>query len=135
DFIDNQVESSTGTVRARAVVPNPDRMFTPGLFARVQLQGSAEFDALLVDDKAVLTDQDRKYVYVVGEDSTAERRDVVLGRMNDGLRVVQSGLEPGDQVIVNGVQRIFFPGMPVAPTAVAMTPPDATDSVAVADLP
>src|SRR5690606_9583161 len=105
DFIDNQVESSTGTVRARAVVPNPDRMFTPGLFARVQLQGSAEFDALLVDDKAVLTDQDRKYVYVVGEDSTAERRDVVLGRMNDGLRVVQSGLEPGDQVIVNGVQR------------------------------
>ncbi|MGY0613035.1 efflux RND transporter periplasmic adaptor subunit [Luteimonas sp. A501] len=130
DFIDNQVDSSTGTVRARAVVPNPDRVFTPGLFARVQLQGSGEFDALLVDDKAVLTDQDRKYVYVLGDGNTAERRDIELGRMANGLRVVQSGLEPGDQVIVNGVQRVFFPGMPVAPTAVAMAPADTADAVA-----
>ncbi len=66
DFIDNQVDPRTGTIRARAVVPNPDRVFTPGLFARVQLEGSGEFNALLIDDKAVLTDQDRKYVYVLG---------------------------------------------------------------------
>ncbi|WP_132998716.1 efflux RND transporter periplasmic adaptor subunit [Luteimonas arsenica] len=132
DFIDNQVDSTTGTVRARAVLPNPDRVFTPGLFARVQIEGSAEFDALLVDDKAVLTDQDRKYVYVLGEGDTAQRRDVVLGRMVDGLRVVQSGLEPGDRVIVNGVQRVFFPGMPVAPTQVAMVPPPKGEAVATA---
>lgn len=132
DFIDNQVDSTTGTVRARAVLPNPDRVFTPGLFARVQIEGSAEFDAVLVDDKAVLTDQDRKYVYVLGEGDTAQRRDVVLGRMVDGLRVVQSGLEPGDRVIVNGVQRVFFPGMPVAPTQVAMVPPPQGEAVAAA---
>ena len=113
DFIDNQVDASTGTIRARAVLPNPDRALTPGLFARVQLQGSAEFKALLVDDKAILTDQDRKYVYVVGADHTAQRRDIVLGGMADGLRVVSSGLKPNDQVVVDGVQKIFFPGMPV----------------------
>ncbi len=120
DFIDNQVDPATGTIRARAVLRNPDRMFTPGLFARVQLQGSGEFDAMLVDDKAVLTDQDRKYVYVLGKDNKAERRDVVLGREINGLRVVQSGLKPGDKVIVGGVQKVFMPGMPVTPKQVAM---------------
>src|SRR5690606_41957690 len=94
DFSDNRVDPDTGTIRARAVLRNPDGLFTPGLFARVQLEAGAGFEALLVDDKAVLTDQDRKYVYVLGEDNTAQRRDVVLGRMADGLRVVQSGLEP-----------------------------------------
>jgi multidrug efflux system membrane fusion protein len=120
DFVDNQVDPRTGTIRARAVLPNPDRRFTPGLFARVQLQGSGRFRALLVDDKAVLTDQDRKYVYVLGPGNSAQRRDVVLGRMVDGLRVVESGLAPQDKVIVNGVQKVFFPGMPVAPKQVAM---------------
>ncbi|MGY1459388.1 efflux RND transporter periplasmic adaptor subunit [Luteimonas sp. A534] len=132
DFIDNQVDSTTGTVHARAVLPNPDRVFTPGLFARVQLEGSAEFDALLIDDKAVLTDQDRKYVYVLGEDNTAQRRDVTLGRVVDGLRVVESGLESGDQVIVAGVQKVFFPGMPVAPEQVAMAPARGSDAGPVA---
>ena len=132
DFIDNRIDSATGTVHARAVLPNPDRVFTPGLFARVQLEGSAEFDALLVDDKAVLTDQDRKYVYVLGEGDTAQRRDVTLGRVVDGLRVVESGLESGDRVIVAGVQKVFFPGMPVAPEQVAMRPGKAPDAAAVA---
>ena len=125
DFIDNQVDPNTGTIRARAVLPNPDRVFTPGLFARVQLQGSAEFKALLIDDKAVLTDQDRKYVYVVGPDHTAQRRDVTLGSMVDGLRVVTSGLSASDQVVVDGVQKVFFPGMPVKATQVAMGKPAA----------
>jgi membrane fusion protein, multidrug efflux system len=123
DFMDNQVDPRTGTIRARAVLANGDRMFTPGLFARVQLQGSGKFRALLVDDRALLTDQDRKYVYVVGEDGTAQRRDVVPGRVVDRLRVVESGLEPGDHVIVHGVQKVFFPGMPVQAQMIAMGDP------------
>ncbi|GAB3103416.1 efflux RND transporter periplasmic adaptor subunit [Lysobacter terrae] len=120
DFVDNQVDSRTGTIRARAVLKNPDRLFTPGLFARVQLQGSGEFKALLIDDKAVLTDQDRKYVYVLGPKNAAMRKDVVLGRSIDGLRVVESGLTPADKVIVHGVQKVFFPGMPVSPKTIVM---------------
>ena len=120
DFLDNQIDPATGTVRARAVLPNPDRRFTPGLFARVQLEGAAARPAILIDDKAVITDQDRKFVYVVGEDNTAQRRDIVPGRIVEGLRVVESGLAAGDRVIVNGVQKVFMPGMPVAPKAVAM---------------
>lgn len=130
DFIDNQVNPQTGTIRARAVLANPDRVFTPGLFARVQLQGSGEFKALLIDDKAVLTDQDRKYVYVVGADNLAARKDVTLGATVDGLRVVTSGLAPTDKVVVDGVQKIFFPGMPVKAATVAMAKPVATATVA-----
>jgi multidrug efflux system membrane fusion protein len=120
DFVDNQLDRATGTIRARAVLANPDRVFSPGLFARVRLLGSGKFNALLIDDKAVLTDQDRKYVYVLGADNKAERRDVKLGRINDGLRVVTEGLTADDRVIVHGVQKIFFPGMPVAPQEIAM---------------
>ena len=123
DFMDNQVNPDTGTIRARAVLANPDRVFTPGLFARVQLAGSDAFEAMLIDDKAVLTDQDRKYVYVVGEDGSAQRRDIQLGRMIDGLRVVAAGLEPEDRVIVHGVQKIFMPGMPVDAQLIAMGDP------------
>jgi multidrug efflux system membrane fusion protein len=119
DFVDNQLDANTGTIRARAVLANPDRKLTPGLFARVQLQGNAEFTALLVDDKAILTDQDRKFVYVVGADHTAQRRDIGFGGMADGLRVVTKGLNPNDQVVVDGVQKIFFPGMPVKATPMA----------------
>lgn len=123
DFVDNQVDPTTGTIRARAVLPNAERVFTPGLFARVQLLGSGTFRALLIDDKAVLTDQDRKYVYVVDADGRARRKDIQLGRLVDGLRVVQSGLEPGDKVIVHGVQKVFFPGMPVQAQTIAMGDP------------
>jgi multidrug efflux system membrane fusion protein len=134
DFVDNQVDAATGTIRARAVLANAERMFTPGLFARVQLLGSGSFDALLIDDKAILTDQDRKFVYVVGPDNTAQRRDIVPGRMVDGLRIVSSGLTGGEHVIVHGVQKIFFPGMPVKAQPIAMgdPPPGAPRSVAAA---
>ncbi len=124
DFLDNQVDRGTGTIRARALLDNADRRFTPGLFARVRLLGSGQFKAMLVDDKAVLTDQDRKYVYVVDEKGTAQRRDVQLGRSADGLRIVQKGLKPGDRVIVDGVQKVFFPGMPVDAKAVKMGAPN-----------
>lgn len=130
--VDNQVDPGTGTIRARARVDNPDRVLMPGLFARVRLAGSGTAQALLVDDKAVLTDQDRKYVYVLGKGNTAERRDVSLGQVVDGLRVVEQGLKPGDRVIVNGLQKIFMPGMPVAPTTVAMRGAAKPDAVALA---
>ncbi len=131
DFVDNQVDPRTGTIRARAVLANPDQVFTPGLFARVQLEGNEEASALLIDDKAVLTDQDRKYVYVLGPKNAAMRKDIVLGRMADGLRVVTSGLTPQDKVIVHGVQKVFFPGMPVAPKPIAMGDPAPSPQVAV----
>jgi multidrug efflux system membrane fusion protein len=130
DFVDNQVDASTGTIRARAVLKNPDRIFTPGLYARVQLQGSGQFKAMLIDDKAVLTDQDRKYVYVLGEKNAATRKDVKLGPVIDGLRVVSSGLAPTDKVIVHGVQKVFFPGMPVQPKVIAMGAPAPQPQVA-----
>ena len=124
DFLDNQVDSSTGTIRARALLDNADRRFTPGLFARVRVLGSGQFDAALVDDKAVLTDQDRKYVYVVDDKGTAQRRDVQVGRMADGLRIIESGLVKNDRVIVSGVQKVFFPGLPVDAKAVVMGAPE-----------
>jgi membrane fusion protein, multidrug efflux system len=120
DFLDNQVDRSTGTIRARAVLDNKDRLFTPGLYARVRLLGSGEFKAALIDDKAVLTDQDRRYVYVVDKEGKAQRRDVKLGRMVQGLRIVEQGLVAGDRVIISGVQKVFFPGMPVSAKVVAM---------------
>ncbi|CZV79862.1 efflux RND transporter periplasmic adaptor subunit [Enterobacter cloacae] len=121
DFLDNQLTPSTGTIRMRALLDNTQRQFTPGLFARVRLPGSAEFQATLIDDKAVLTDQDRKYVYVVDKESKAQRRDITPGRLADGLRIVQQGLKPGDKVIVDGLQKVFMPGMPVNAKTVAMT--------------
>lgn len=120
DFFDNQLNPATGTIRVRAVVPNPDRLLTPGLHARVQLQGSDELPVLLIDAKAILTDQDRKYVYVLGEGDKAFRRDITLGRQIDGLRIVQSGLDTTDKVVVIGAQKIFHDGMIVKPRHVAM---------------
>jgi membrane fusion protein, multidrug efflux system len=124
DFLDNQVDPATGTIRARALLDNADRAFTPGLFARVRVLGSGQFKAMLIDDKAVLTDQDRKYVYVVDAKGQAQRKDVELGRTADGLRIVETGLADGDKVIVSGVQKVFFPGMPVKAKTVAMRAPE-----------
>ncbi len=124
DFVDNALDPATGTIRARAVVPNPDGIFTPGLFARVRLLGESQKDALLINEQAVLTDQDRRYVYVVGDKNSAERRDVKLGPRVEGLLVVDSGLKAGDKVIINGMRKIFFPGQPVNPHPVPMDKPD-----------
>jgi multidrug efflux system membrane fusion protein len=123
DFVDNTVNPQTGTIRARAVLPNPDGVFTPGLFARVRMMGAAPSNALLIHEQAVMTDQDRKYVWVVGEGSTALRKDIVLGEAVDGLRIVDEGLLAEDKVVVNGMRKIFFPGQPLAPRDVPMTEP------------
>ncbi|MCC2641463.1 MAG: Multidrug efflux transporter, rane fusion protein [Nitrospira sp.] len=133
DFLDNQVNPTIGTVRARAVLPNADRIFTPGLYARVQFVSGQKAQVLLIDDKAVLTDQDRKYVYAVDKDGKAQRKDIVLGRMVDGLRVVQSGLAPDDKIVVAGLQKIFYPGMPVMPAEVPMGAPPPTAPAAMAE--
>jgi RND family efflux transporter MFP subunit len=119
DFVDNQVDPSTGTIRARAVFDNKARLFTPGLFARLKLVGSGRHESVLIDDRAVGTDQDKKFVLQVGTDNATEYRPVVLGPVVDGLRVVRAGLKPGDRIIVNGLQRVR-PGMPVTPKEVAM---------------
>lgn len=120
DFLDNRVERSSGTLRVRAILDNKDRFLTPGLFARVRLQGGRIPDAVLIDNKALLTDQDRKYVYVVDKDGKAQRRDVIPGREAEGLRIIEKGLVAGDRVIIDGYQKVFMPGMPVNAREVPM---------------
>jgi membrane fusion protein, multidrug efflux system len=127
DFVDNQLDRRAGTIRVRAVVRNPGHDFAPGLFARVRLAGGERRNATLIQDQAVGTDQDRKFVLVLKPDSTVEYRAVTLGRIVDGLRVVQTGLEPGDNIVINGLLRVR-PGMKVAPkrgTMLALAPPSA----------
>lgn len=116
DFIDNQLDPRTGTVRVRAVFSNKDHLFTPGLYARLKLVGGAPYQATLVSDRAIGTDQDKKFVLVVKPDSTVEYRPVQLGRLVDGYRVVAAGVRAGEQVVVNGLQRVR-PGMQVTASA------------------
>jgi RND family efflux transporter MFP subunit len=119
DFVDNQLNPQTGTIRARAVLENKNGQFTPGLFARVQLLGSGEYQAILIDDRAVNTDQSQKYVLLLGANNQVEYRKVKLGRVIDGLRVVNEGLKAGDVIVVNGAQRVH-PGVAVTPQRVPM---------------
>jgi len=123
DFVDNELNPQTGTIRARAVFDNKERKFTPGLFARLKLVGSNTYPAVLVNDKAIGTDQSKKFVLVVGADNKAMYREVKLGPMVDGLRVVHQGLKPGEAIVVNGLQRVR-PGEPITPQKVAMIEPD-----------
>jgi RND family efflux transporter MFP subunit len=119
-FVDNQVDPRTGTIRVRAAIDNKDGYLTPGLFARVKLLGHNSYPAVLVDDRAIGTDQSQKFVYVVDSDNKVAYRSVKIGRINDdGLRIVHEGLQPGENVIVNGLQRVR-PGVVVAAESVAM---------------
>lgn len=120
DFIDNRYDSRTGTLQYRAVVPNPDGRLRPGQFARVDMPVAGASQTVLVDQKAVLTDQDKRYVYVLDAQDKATKRFVDTGRRFDGLLVIRQGLQPGDRVVVNGLQKIVFPGMQVAPQLVDM---------------
>ena len=112
DFVDNRLDPGAGTIRIRAVVPNPTQLFVPGLFARVKLVGTEQHAVTLIQDQAVGTDQDRKFVLILKPDSSVEYRPVTLGRLVDGLRVVNSGLAPGEDVVINGLLRVR-PGMKV----------------------
>jgi RND family efflux transporter MFP subunit len=118
-FVDNQVDPRTGTIRARASFDNKDGYLTPGLFARVKLLGHNSYKAVLVDDRAIGTDQSQKFVFVVDADNKVSYRSVKIGRLTDGLRIVEKGLSPGEIVVVNGLQRVQ-PGAVVAPERVAM---------------
>ena len=117
DFVGNQIDRSTGTIRARAVAPNPDGQLTPGLFARVKLSTGAARQAILIDDQAVGTDQGHRYVRVVSKDQQAQYRLIEPGPLVDGLRVVDGGLQAGEKVILKGLVR---PGMAVTPRMVPM---------------
>jgi RND family efflux transporter MFP subunit len=119
DFVDNQLNPQTGTIRARAVLQNKEGRFAPGLFARVQLLGSGEYSAILIEDRAVNTDQSQKYVLLLGANDQIEYRKVTLGRVIDGLRIVREGLKPGEVIVVNGAQRVH-PGVKVTPQRVTM---------------
>jgi membrane fusion protein, multidrug efflux system len=114
DFVDNVIERASGTIRARAVFANADSLFTPGMFARVQVPGSLPYDALLVPEAAIGTEQARKYVLVVGDDNTVKQQYVSLGDVHDDLRVIKSGVSANDRVIVNGLMRAR-PGGKVTP--------------------
>lgn len=118
-FMDNSLDAATGTIYARALLANPDDRFVPGLFARVKLIGNDRYPAVLINDSAIGTDQTMRYVLLLGPDNKVEYRPVELGPLVDGLRVVRTGLEPGDTIVVNGLMRVR-PGMQVTPQLIAM---------------
>ena len=115
DFVDNRVDAATGTIRGRALVPNPGGFLTPGQFGRLQLLGSGEFDALLVPDSAILSDQSRRFVWALGKDDVPEQRIVEPGNLEHGLRIVRAGLQREDRIVIDGMQRVR-PGGRVTPT-------------------
>jgi multidrug efflux system membrane fusion protein len=136
-LIDNQVDPRTGTVRVRAVFENPDGRLMPGQFVRLRMAGAKAAPLLAVSERAIGTDQNKKFVLVVDERNTAAYREVALGAFVDGLRVITSGLAAGERIVVNGLQRVR-PGALVAPEAVQMngqttsqagTAPDAEKAV------
>jgi multidrug efflux system membrane fusion protein len=119
DFVDNQVSSSTGTIRVRATFPNNNLALTPGLFARLKIQSNGTYRGCLAKDEAIATDLNQKYVLTIGKNNTLEYRVVTLGPMTDGLRVIRDGLHDGDLIVVNGLQRVR-PGVVVSPVRVGM---------------
>jgi multidrug efflux pump subunit AcrA (membrane-fusion protein) len=120
DFAENKVNQGTGTIKVRAVLPNASRILTPGLRVRVRVPGGDPYQALLVTERAIATDQNLRFVWIVNDKNEVERRDIKMGRQtDDGLRVIQDGLKSTDWVIVNGIQRVRD-GMSVEPRKVAM---------------
>ena len=129
DFVDNAIDTSSGTIRARAVFPNPNGTFTPGMFGRIQVATGPPAEALLVPDSAIGTEQVKKFVLVVDDQDTAQAKYVTLGPVVDGLRVVQSGLDAGDRVVVNGLMRVR-PGIKVSPQLSTASTSEATRAAA-----
>jgi RND family efflux transporter MFP subunit len=114
DFIDNSFDNATGTMEVRGIFSNPDLMLQPGMFANVAMVGEGPYSALLIPDSAISMDQTLKYVFVVGPNNMALRKEIVTGRLLGGLRVIRSGLQPDDHVIITGIQKVVA-GMPVNP--------------------
>ncbi|WP_036666058.1 efflux RND transporter periplasmic adaptor subunit [Paludibacterium yongneupense] len=124
--VDNHLDSTSGTIRLRAIVDNPDGRLLPGLYARIRLGGASQRQALLIDERAIGTDQAKRFVLVVGPGDKTAYREVKLGSIQNGLRVVESGLKPGERIVVNGLQRVR-PGDSVHPNIVPMAGAAATD--------
>ncbi len=121
DFVDNVVDPETGTIQGRALVDNPGAVIYPGLFGRAKLIGSGDYEALLVPENAINTDQSRKFVFVIDENNKAQRAYIETGtRLDDGFFVIKSGLDENARVVVNGVQRIRMPEQPVTPNPVTL---------------
>ncbi len=129
DSFDNKLNDTSGTIRVRASFDNADGALVPGLFAHVRIGETATSKALLITDRAVGTDQNKKFVMVVDKDNKAQYREVKLGVNVDGLRVVADGLKPGEKIIVNGLQRAR-PGAPVTPEMVPMDDRGSLDQIA-----
>ncbi|MCB8822143.1 efflux RND transporter periplasmic adaptor subunit [Microvirga rosea] len=121
DFIDNRLDAASGTIRARAIFDNKDLFLTPGLFGRISLMGSNPYKGILVPDEAVGSDQDRRIVYVVGEDNTVSIRPVRPGPRIDGYRVIRTGLKGDENIVVNGLARVR-PGIKVNPQVSTLPP-------------
>jgi multidrug efflux system membrane fusion protein len=121
DFMDNRLDPSTGTIRGRAIFRNPTGDLTPGLFVRLLLPGGNAYPGLLIQDRAVGTDLDKRFVFVVNAERSIEYRAVTLGPLVEGLRVVRTGLKAGEQIVVSGLQRVR-PGVTIDPVVVAMQP-------------
>lgn len=113
-FVDNRLDPNSGTIEGRATFANPDLFLTPGVFGRMRLPASGTYTAMLVPDDAILSDQSRKIVYVVADDDTVSEREVTMGPLYRGLRVIRKGLEPQERIVVSGIQRAK-PGAPVTP--------------------
>ncbi|CAN5214030.1 efflux RND transporter periplasmic adaptor subunit [soil metagenome] len=120
-FLDNAIDPNSGTIRARAILPNPRRFLTPGMFGRARLLGSGHYKALLVPDEAIITDQTRRLIYVVNRENKAATRLVEVGAKVEGLRIVRAGLAPTDLVVLDGIGRLR-PGVPVTPKKSKTTP-------------
>jgi RND family efflux transporter MFP subunit len=133
DFVDNQVDVNTGTVQIRCVVGNPTTILTPGLFALTRIPASGRYEALLIPDAAVNTDQDERYLLIVGSNDVVEQRPVKLGALFGTLRSITDGLKPGERVIVNGMQSAQS-GAKVIPHEIAV-PTQSLDALSVADRP
>jgi multidrug efflux system membrane fusion protein len=118
-LIDNQVDAKSGTIRVRATFDNKDGTLIPGQFARIRMGQAQATRALLVNERAVGTDQNKKFVWVIGPDNKAQYREITLGASADGMRVVTSGLKSGERIVVNGLQRVR-PGVDVVPQLVEM---------------
>ena len=114
DFVDNQIDLATGTMRCRAILENPGFLLVPGMFVDVKLLGEGPYEALLIPDSAISVDQTIRFVYVLDENDTVERRQIKTGNMQDGLRVIRSGLKKEDRIVINGIQRVRA-GMKVLP--------------------
>jgi multidrug efflux system membrane fusion protein len=127
DFVDNRLDSSTGTQRARGVFKNWDPRVAPGFFVRMRVLGAEKYKAVLIDDKVISSQQGVKFVFVVKPDNTVERRNIETGQLFEGLRIVKSGLKDGEKVISTRLQ-IVQPGMPVQPVAESPVAPDKVSS-------